>query len=251
MTGQKGKEYGKVYVVGLGPGRLEIMTRQALEAVENSDVVIGYHVYIDLIEELLGTKKVISSGMLLEKERCAQALELAQAGHTVSLVSSGDPGIYGMAGPLLELNSRLKQPLEVQVIPGITAASMAAALLGAPLMHDTALISLSDALTPLEVIQNRLRCAAEADFVTVLYNPKSKARPDYVNMARDIFLACRSKETPVGIVRNAAREGQDKEVTTLEKLGEAEIDMFSVVVIGNSQTYCSAGMMITPRGYRL
>jgi len=245
------KGAGKVYCIGLGPGGREQMTLQALEAIKDSQVIIGYALYVELISDLLAGKEVIASAMRQELERCRQALELAQTGKKVALVSSGDPGIYGMAGPLLELNSREGLDVTIEIVPGLTAASMAGALLGAPLMHDTALISLSDLLTPWEVIEKRLRLAAEADFVTVLYNPKSNGRPHYIELAREIFMQHRSLQTPVGVVRNASRPGEEALVTTLDKMLLAEIDMTSVVVIGNSQSWQAEGRFITPRGYVL
>lgn len=244
------KDKGKVYVVGLGPGGEEYLTGRAHFAIKDSQVIMGYHVYISLIESLIAGKEVVSTGMGQELERCRQALELAGAGKKVALVSSGDPGIYGMAGPLLELAAGLEEPTDVEIVPGITAATMGAALLGAPLMHDMAVISLSDLLTPWEVIEKRLNMAAEGDFVTVLYNPRSNGRPGYINKAREIFLSQREKKTPLGIVRNAAREGQVKIITTLGEMPEEEIDMFSVVIIGNSQSYISGNFIITPRGYK-
>jgi len=242
---------GKVYVVGLGPGGMEQMTSQAVQAIEASDTVVGYQVYINLIKDLVAAKEVISSGMRQEMERCETALSLAREGKTVSLVSSGDPGIYGMAGPLLELNSQQEDPVEVVVVPGITAASMAAAILGAPLMHDTVFISLSDHLTPWDIIKKRLHLAAEGDFITALYNPRSYSRPHYLQRAQQIFLNYRKKETVVGIVRNAARDGQEKIITTLEELPDFGVDMFTLVIIGSSRTYACGGKMITPRGYTI
>lgn len=242
---------GKVYIVGLGPGGRQQMTRRALEAIGDSQVILGYKVYTNLIEDLAEGKKVLASSMGRELERCKMAIDLAREGHNVSLVSSGDPGIYGMAGPFLELNSKETEPVEAEIIPGITAASTGAALLGAPLMHDMAIISLSDLLTPWEVIVKRLNLAAQGDFVTALYNPKSHGRPDYINQAREIFLEHRNPRTPVGIVRNAAREGEEITVTNLDEMLSHEMDMFSVVIIGNSRSYIQAGKFITPRGYVL
>lgn len=244
------KDKGKVYVVGLGPGGGNHLTARAQFAIKDSQVIVGYHVYISLIEGLIAGKEVISTGMGQELARCQKALELAVLGKKVALVSSGDPGIYGMAGPFLGLAAGLSDGPDVEIVPGITAATMGAAVLGAPLMHDLAVISLSDLLTPWEVIEKRLRMAAEGDFVTVLYNPRSNGRPGYITRAREIFLLCREKETPVGIVRNAAREGQIKIITTLKELPEEDIDMFSVVIIGNSQTFISGEFIITPRGYK-
>lgn len=245
------KKRGKVYVVGLGPGSREHMTSRAVDAIRESDAVVGYEVYLKLVADLLEGKEVFSSGMRMEVERCQQALDLAREGKTVSLVSSGDPNIYGMAGPLHELNSRTPHPVCVEIIPGITAASMAAALLGAPLMHDTAFISLSDLLTPWEVIKKRLHMAAEGDFVTAIYNPRSHSRSHYLQKAQEIFLQYRNPGTPVGIVRNAAREGQEQLIITLGELNDYGVDMFTLVIIGNSHTYCINGRMLTPRGYSL
>lgn len=242
---------GKVYIVGLGPGGRQQMTQRAFEAIGDSQVILGYKVYTDLIGDLADGKKIMASGMGRELERCRKAIDLAREGHKVSLVSSGDPGIYGMAGPFLELNSKETEPVEVEIVPGITAASMGAALLGAPLMHDLAIISLSDLLTPWEVIVKRLKLAADGDFVTALYNPRSHGRPDYIIQARNIFLEYRNPQTPVGIVRNAAREGEEITVTSLDEMLNHEIDMFSVVIIGNSRSYSRAGNFITPRGYVL
>lgn len=242
---------GKIYVVGLGPGSIDHLTYAAVRALQKSHVIIGYKVYIKLIEGLIQGKTILSSGMGQELERCEKAIELARQGKRVSLVSSGDPGLYGMAGPLLELNKKGEDPVRVEVVPGVTAASMGAAVLGAPLMHDTAIISLSDLLTPWEVIERRLERAAEADFVTALYNPRSQGRPDYIMKAREIFLRYKVESTPVGIVRMAGRDGQEKIITTLAKMLEFEIDMFSVVIIGNSQTSATGDYIITPRGYSL
>ncbi len=251
MNDDKKNTKGKVFVVGLGPGAREQMTIKAIEAIDSCDVVIGYHVYIKLIEDLLEGKQVISSGMKREKERCEMCLLHARAGKKVALVSSGDAGIYGMAGPMLEMNAAAPEPVCVEIVPGITAASMAAAVLGAPLMHDTVLISLSDLLTPWKVIEKRLCLAAEGDFVAVLYNPRSQGRPHNIDRAREIFLRYRKGDTIVGIVRNAAREGQSKVITTLEQMPIQEVDMFSVVIIGSSHTYVANEKMLTPRGYRL
>lgn len=242
---------GKIYLVGLGPGERKYMTQAAEDAIIKSDVIIGYKVYIALIEDLLKDKEVISSGMRKEIERCEMAWQYASQGKIVTLVSSGDPGLYGMAGPMLELNNKKNPPVEVEVIPGVTAANMAAAVLGSPLMHDTAIISLSDLLTPWSVIEKRLNLAAEGDFITALYNPKSHGRPHYIEKAREIFLQHRNGDTPVGIVRNAGREGQEKWTATLDTMLDYNIDMFTMVIIGNSKTYQVDDIIITPRGYKL
>ncbi|MDD2211398.1 MAG: precorrin-3B C(17)-methyltransferase [Clostridia bacterium] len=251
MSGEKAGKEGRVYVVGLGPGGQAHLTARALEALGESTVVIGYRLYIQFIENLLSGKEVISSGMKQELKRCETALQLARQGQTVSLVSSGDPGIYGMAGPLLELNSAGSDPVEIEVVPGVTAASMSAAVLGAPLMHDAAVISLSDLLTPWEVIEKRLSLTAEGDFVIALYNPRSQGRPLNIARAAEIIGQYRDKKTPVGIVRDAGRPGQEHVLTTLAEMPEQAIDMFSLVIVGNSRTYIRNQQMITPRGYML
>jgi adenosylcobyric acid synthase len=257
----------KLFVVGIGPGDLKHMTFEAREAVENAEVVVGYKTYLDLIIPLLAGKEVVSSGMTKEVERCAEALRLATSGKTVALVSGGDAGIYGMAGVVLELAEKeynvgapLAAPkaghapplrkLEIIIIPGVSAVQAAAALLGAPLMHDFAVISLSDLLTSWDLIERRLAAAAAADYVAVIYNPRSKGRITQLDEARKIFLSVRSPDTPVGIVTNACRPGEEKVVTTLGAMHTATVDMFSIVIIGNSATYLDRdGRMVTPRGY--
>mgnify|MGYP001297501810 CR=1 FL=1 len=240
---------GKLYVVGLGPGGVEHLTPAARAALEASDAIAGYKTYLELIPaELLEQKRLLSSGMRQEVDRCRLALDEVRAGQTVALVSSGDSGIYGMAGLVLEMVA--DDPLEVEVVPGISAVQAAAARLGAPLMHDFAVISLSDLLTPWEKIVARLEAAAQADFVVALYNPRSKSRTTQIVSARQILLQQRSPETPVGIVRQATRPEESIVVTTLGELLEHPIDMFSVVLIGNSATRIDGrGRMVTPRGY--
>lgn len=240
---------GKIYVVGMGPGGPEDMTPRARKAIEDADMVIGYSTYLDLIKDYFPGKQLVRSGMAREVERCKLVLEKALEGNNVALVSSGDSGIYGMAGIMLEIVNKSGSTVEVEVIPGITAATAAAAVLGAPLMHDFAAISLSDLMTPWELICKRIECAAQGDFVICLYNPKSKNRSDYIDTAREIILKYRDIKTPAGIVRNAGRPDQTSVVTTLEDMLNCEIDMFTVVLIGNSQTYIENGKMITPRGY--
>jgi len=244
----------KLFVVGIGPGDLKHMTYEAREAIESAEVVVGYTTYLKLVEPLLGGKEIFSSGMTKETERCREAVRLASDGRTVALVSGGDAGIYGMAGLALELaNDPASAPLaapEIVIVPGISAVQAAASVLGAPLMHDFAVISLSDLLTPWEMIEKRLEAAAAADFVTVLYNPRSKGRTRHIDLAREILLAARSPRTPIGIVRNACRDGEEKIVTTLADMPIDRIDMFSLVIIGNSATFVDRhGKMITPRGY--
>jgi adenosylcobyric acid synthase len=238
----------KLYVVGIGPGDLTHMTYEAREAIESADTVVGYKTYLDLIAPLLAGKEVLSSGMTREVERCLEALRLAGEGRTVALVSSGDAGVYGMAGLVLELSP--PDDIDVVIIPGVSAVQAAASVLGAPLMHDFAVISLSDLLTPWELIEKRLAAAAAADFVVALYNPRSKGRMRHIQRARELLLESRSPETPVGIVRNACREGEEKILATLADMPLDRIDMFSLVIIGNSSTYVDGhGRMVTPRGY--
>ena len=241
---------GKVYVIGLGPGAEKEMTYQASEALEKSEVIIGYTVYTGLIRERFPDKKYLSTPMRQEVVRCEMAMDEAMKGRTVAMVCSGDAGIYGMAGLLYEMGQGYPE-VELEVVPGITAANGGAAVLGAPLMHDFAVISLSDLMTPLDLIMKRVDCAGQGDLIVCLYNPKSKKRVDYVEKAADILMKYRKAETPVGIVRNAGRKDESHCITTLGALKDADIDMFSVVIIGNSQTYEKNGRMITPRGYRL
>lgn len=242
---------GTLYVVGLGPGDTAYLTPAARSAIERSDVVSGYKTYLDLIPELLPGKETFSTGMRQETERCREALRRAAAGTTVALVCSGDAGIYGMAGLVLELQ-QVEGPADVnvEVVPGLSAVQAAAARLGAPLMHDFAVISLSDLLTPWESITRRLEAAASADFVIALYNPKSRGRVTQIEIAREILLQHRQADTPVGIVRNAMRSGEEIEVSTLADFTDCRIDMFSLVIIGNTTTFVDdLGRMVTPRGY--
>ncbi len=232
----------------MGPGGAEYITPRAQAALEEAEVVIGYKTYLGFIKENLADKQVIGSGMRKEIDRARQAVEIARQGQVVAVVSSGDPGIYGMAGIILELAPK---DLQVEVIPGVTAATSAAAVLGAPLMHDFAVISLSDLLTPWDTIARRIEAAAHADFIIVLYNPRSRGRETQIIQARNLILTHRRPETPVGIVRNAKRSGEQKVITTLQGMLEEEIDMFSTVVIGNSQTRVLHNLMVTPRGYSI
>lgn len=240
---------GKLYVVGIGPGSNDLLTVRALKAVQESEVIIGYKFYVELIADMCKGKEVVNSFMTKEIERCKISIEQAEAGKIVSLVSGGDAGIYGMAGPVMEL--AVDKDIEVEIIPAVSANNAAAALLGAPVMHDHCSISLSDRLTPWELIEKRLHLAAEGDFVISLYNPKSKGRPDYINKAKDIFLKYKSPETIVGVVKNAERENQSIVITDLEKMLEYDIDMFTVIIIGNGNTKKINNKMITPRGYSL
>ncbi len=242
---------GKVLVVGIGPGDLNQMTFAAKEAIEGADAVVGYKTYLDLIVPLTAGKEIVSSGMKKEVERCREALEMAASGKSVALVSSGDSGVYGMAGLVLELLGEFApQPPEVVVVPGVSAVQAAASRLGAPLMHDFAVISLSDLMTPWTLIRSRLEAAGRADFVVALYNPRSKGRVTQLEEARQILLRHRAPQTPVGIVRNACRDGETLVVTDLEHFTEHEVDMLTLVMVGNSATYVdSEGRMVTPRGY--
>lgn len=239
----------KIYVIGIGPGNRDQMSMAAVTAIEDSNVIVGYKTYIDLIDDMLEGKEVVNSGMKREVERCQLTIDKALEGNTVAIVSSGDPGVYGMAGIMLEMVDKQDADVEVVIVPGISAANAAAAALGSPLMHDFAIISLSDLLTDWEVIKKRLNAASEADFVIALYNPRSKGRRTQIEEAREIFLKHRDKDTPVGIVRNAKREGEEVIISTLENMLNEEINMFTMVIIGNSNTYASKNKMITPRGY--
>jgi len=241
---------GKLFVIGIGPGGVEHMTPAARKAIDASQVVVGYKTYLDLIPDLLSGKEIVSSGMRQEVERCRQALDLA-IGQTTALISSGDAGVYGMAGLALELADQTGSEVEIEVVPGVSALQAAAARLGAPLMHDFAVISLSDLLTPWETIRRRLQAAAEADFVVVLYNPRSKGRTTQILEARDILLRSREGKTPVGIVRNATRPNESIALSDLARFTDLEIDMFSLVIVGNSHTWLDGkGRMVTPRGYK-
>lgn len=239
----------KLYVVGLGPGELSQATGRAMEALEECEVIAGYTVYIDLIKDRFGHKKLISTPMKKEVDRCRMAIEEALKGQTVGMVCSGDAGVYGMAGLIYEIAQEY-DPIEIEIVPGITAACSGAAVLGAPLIHDFAVISLSDLLTPWELIEKRLECAAMADFVICLYNPSSKKRHDYLQKACDIVLKHKDSSTVCGIVKNIGREGEEGTVLTLEELRDTSVDMFSTVYIGNSTTKEIRGAMVTSRGYR-
>lgn len=238
-----------VYVVGIGPGAYEKMTIEAAETLKKSDVIIGYTVYVDLVKEHFPGKEFLTTPMKKEVDRCRMAFEEAQKGKQVAMICSGDAGVYGMAGLMLELGREFPD-CQVQVIAGVTAATGGAAVLGAPLIHDFALISLSDLLTPWEKIEKRLRLAAEADFVICLYNPGSRKRSDYLKKACEIMLESKSPETVCGIVSQIGREGEQMRLLTLAELKETPVDMFMTVFVGNSQTKEIGGRMVTPRGYR-
>ncbi|HHX36921.1 MAG TPA: precorrin-3B C(17)-methyltransferase [Clostridiaceae bacterium] len=242
---------GSIDVVGFGPGNKEDMTFRAANAIQQADLVVGYKTYIEILQNIFPDARYYSTPMTKEIERCAYAVEEALAGRRIALVSSGDSGIYGMAGILLEMADRTEggNELEIRVIPGITAASSAGAGLGAPLMHDTAIISLSDLMTPLQTIFQRVEAAAASDFVICFYNPRSRKRQDYLDRACEIIRRYRAATTPCGVASHVGREKESYVLTDLNHLPEAEIDMFSVVVIGNSQTKIMNGKLVTPRGY--
>ncbi len=242
---------GRLHVVGFGPGGKDDMTFRAARTIEDADIVTGYTTYVNLLRPIFPDKEYKATGMMREVERCRMAIEDAMSGKDVAMVSSGDSGIYGMAGIIYQLADEMGADIEIDTVPGITAASSAASILGAPLMHDLVILSLSDLMTPLELIMDRVERAGEGDFITFLYNPKSKTRTEYLGMARDILLKYRSPGTPVGIVRNAGREDQTHKITTLGDLDPDDVDMFCIVLIGNSQTYISGDRIITPRGYRI
>ncbi len=239
---------GKLYLVGLGPGAPEQMTARAEAAIERSDVLCGYTVYLDLLKGRYPEKETFSTPMTKELERCRWAIDAARSGKTVAMLCSGDAGVYGMAGPVLELAE--ETDVEIEVVPGVTAALSGAALLGAPLMHDFCVISLSDLMTPWETIENRLRCAAAGDFSIAVYNPRSKKRTEHLRRACDILLETKSPETVCGWVRNIGRDGEEAHVTTLAALRDAELDMFCTAFIGTSSTRNVGGRMVTPRGYQ-
>lgn len=225
------------------------MTVGARDALAACDAIVGYKNYVKTVSELTDKKEIYQFGMRKEIDRCKKAIELAEEGKLVALVSSGDPGIYGMAGLVLELASD-HEDIDVEVVPGVSAVNAAASALGAPLMHDFAVISLSDLLTPWEKIEKRLRCAASADFVTAIYNPKSTKRTWQVKTARDIFMQFRDPKTPVGLY--AKENGHQRyAISDLASFLGLAIDMHTTVIIGNSQTYVSDGRMITPRGYKV
>lgn len=239
---------GKIYVVGLGPGNKENMTFRAYDVLKNSDIIIGYKTYVDLIEGMFPDKKIIKSYMKKEVARCEETLKLALEGNIISLISSGDAGVYGMAGLMLEIAGG---QVEVEIVPGITSANASASLGGAPIVHDSVNISLSNLLTDWELIKKRIDLASQGDFVITLYNPKSSGRPELINEARDIMLKHKRKDTPVLIARNVGREGENYDITTLDKMLDYEINMFSTVIIGNSKTKVLNNKMITPRGYKV
>ena len=238
----------KLYVVGIGPGAADQMTVKALRALESCNVIAGYGVYVDLVKPLLPDKEYLVTPMRKEVDRCRMAIDCALSGKTTAMISSGDAGVYGMAGLIHELAEG--KDVEIEVIPGVTAALSGGAVLGAPLTHDFAVISLSDALTPWEKIEKRLDCAAQSDMGIVLYNPMSMGRPDNLRMACDILLKTLPADRPCGVAHYIGREGEERNFMTLGELRDTKVDMFSTVFIGNAATKMIGGNMVTPRGYR-
>ena len=241
---------GKIIVAGIGPGSKEDITPAVLDAVRQADVIVGYKYYFQFIEPFVKEGcECIDTGMKKERERAEQAFEQAEQGKTVVVISSGDAGLYGMAPLIYEMKQAHQSDVEIETLPGISAFQKAASLLGAPIGHDMCIISLSDLMTPWEVIERRIKAAAVGDFVTAVYNPKSHGRYWQLYRLQEIFLKYRSVDTPIGYVRQAGRDEQAMKVTTLEQFDPEEVDMFTVILIGNSQSYVTDGRIITPRGY--
>ncbi len=240
----------KLFVVGIGPGAPEYMTFACKKAIEDSDVIVGYSKYVELVKPFFADKEFFDTPMKREVERCREALRIASEGKIVSMVCSGDAGVYGMSGLILELSEEYPE-VGIEVVTGVTAALSGGAVLGAPLTHDFAVISLSDLLTPIELIEKRLECAAIGDFCIALYNPSSKKRADYLKRACEILLKYKSPDTVCGIVKNIGRDGEEKEIMTLSKLKDASVDMFTTVFIGNEKTRRIGDWVVTPRGYSI
>ena len=237
----------KLYVIGIGPGGEENFTLRCIKALEDSRVIVGYKPYLNYVEKYIGDKETFTSGMRGEIERCKAAIEFAKSGKTTAIISTGDAGLYGMAGPIFELASG--QDIEIEVIPGVTSAFSAASELGAPIMHDVALISLSDLMTSWDLILKRVDLASQGDFVIALYNPKSKERSEHLREAVEMMLKHKSESTPVGIIRNSGRSETKINITTLGSVDYEIVDMKTILIIGNKTTYVEDGYMITPRGY--
>ncbi|MBO5509047.1 MAG: precorrin-3B C(17)-methyltransferase [Lachnospiraceae bacterium] len=243
-----------IYIVGIGPGDEEMMTTQAISVLDSVDVIIGYTVYLDLLGERFANKRRLSTPMKQEIERCRLCFEEAKKGYRVAMICSGDAGVYGMAAPMYELLESYEgdMKLDIEVVPGVTAAISGAAVLGAPINHDFCIISLSDLLTPMELIEKRVRAAVEGDFVIVLYNPSSRKRQDYLKRMCDIMLeAGAALDRACGYVKNIGREGLEAKTMTLEVLRDTQVDMFTTVFIGNSKTYILGDKLVTRRGYIL
>ena len=240
----------KLYIIGIGPGGEEDFTLGMIRALEACEVIVGYKPYLNYIKNYTDGKEIYTTGMKSEIERCKMALASAEAGKTTAMVSTGDAGLYGMAGPLLELAEG--KDIAIEIIPGISANFAAASRIGAPIMHDMVTISLSDLMTPLDLIKKRMRLAAQGDFVICLYNPRSKGRPHYLKEAMAILREEGYEDTrPVAMVKHARREGEEKIITTVGDLDDSFCDMNTIVIVGNKETYVQEGVMITPRGYLL
>ena len=244
----------QIVVVGIGPGGVDCMTSCAARAIESADLVVGYEKYVELVKSLVAGTECFKNGMMGERERCLYALEQAALGKTVSLICSGDSGVYGMASLVLELGSD-DDGVSVEIVPGVTAALSGAALLGSPLTGDFCVVSLSNLLTPQDKIERRLRAAVAGDFSIALYNPRSRNRPDTLRRAVSILRETLPDDTPAGWVRNVAREGEERCICSLSELGEAELDMFCTAFVGNSQTKIvergGKKWLVTSRGYQL
>lgn len=238
-------------VIGIGPGSEAMMTGEAIEALKDAEVVVGYKTYTHLVKPLVGDKEVIKTGMCKEIERCELAIDLAKQGKKVAMVCSGDSGIYGMAGLILEIVTKQNLDIKVRIVPGVTASIASAALLGAPLMHDFCHISLSDLLTPWDVIEKRVKAAADADFVICFYNPRSRGREGHLARAFELMAPFKSAETPVGIVKAAGRKKEEKWLGTFGAMDFDRVDMSSLVIVGNKSTFIRDELMITPRGYKI
>ena len=249
---------GKIYIIGMGPGDRRMMTEEAYSCMEKSDVIVGYTVYVDLVKSYFPDKEIFTTPMTQEIERCRACFDFAAAAKNVAFICSGDAGVYGMAAPMFELLPEYEKSMQdfsednIVVIPGVTAAISGAAVLGAPINHDFCVISLSDLLTPWEVIENRLRAAIAGDFAIVLYNPSSKKRKDYLKKACEIMLdAGAKKDRACGYVENIGRVGTNSTVLSLEELQEAQVNMFTTVFIGNSKSEIINGKLVTKRGYQI
>lgn len=239
----------KIYVVGIGPGEYEQMTIKAAKVLESCDAIVGYTVYIDLVKEHFIEKEFLTTPMRQEVERCRMCFEEALKGKDVAMICSGDAGVYGMSGLIYEISEEYPE-VDIEVVPGVTAALGGAAVLGAPLVHDFAVISLSDLLTPWEKIEKRLKAAADSDLCISIYNPSSRKRKDYLKKAVEILLTGKKDDTICGYVQNIGRAGENYKLCTLGELLEQEVDMFTTVFVGNEQTRIIGGKMVTPRGYR-
>ncbi len=241
----------RIDVVGFGPGDYEYMTIEAVHAIEAADLIVGYTTYVEILKEFFPEKDYLATPMMGEVKRCQMALEEAKKGRRIALVSSGDSGIYGMAGIMLEIAQKCEEKIDVRVVAGVTAAASGAAMIGAPLMNDFAVVSMSDLMVPFEQIMKRVDHAASGDFVICIYNPKSKKRTDHLAKAAEIIMKYRSPKTPVGLVRHIGRKDRNFEIVTLETLAESDVDMFTTVIVGNSMTKIEGGKMITVRGYQV